>query len=149
MVSGGEKMTEEENIENMMPSNPEMPQGKPPEEAPGGLKILSILYVILGIMWLIYPFFYMWFLAGYLQDLYGYIPWAEVFFNTTCCWIGSWLVGFIYFGIAGGLLRGFKGAWLWALIFAIVGLFNVPVGTIISIIIIVYLFTPNVKNWFK
>ncbi|OYT58783.1 hypothetical protein B6U71_03815 [Euryarchaeota archaeon ex4484_178] len=141
-------MTEEENI---IPPQPQaMPQGKPPEEAPGGLKILSILYVILGIMWLIYPFLVSFHVLFDPWDLippeWGFLDKAAY---TICCWIGSWLVGFVYFGIAGGLLRGFKGAWLWALIFAIVGLFNVPVGTIISIIIIVYLFTPNVKNWFK
>ncbi len=147
-----EKTAEKNTAENKGMDMGVKPQGIPteiPNNTPGGVVIIAILYIIGGIMWLIYPFFYMWALAGYFQNELGYVPWANVFLNTTCCWIGSWLIGFLYFGIAGGLMKGMKGAWLWAVIFAIIGLFNVPIGTIVSIIILIYLFRPAIRNWFK
>ncbi|WP_083872030.1 hypothetical protein [Aciduliprofundum sp. MAR08-339] len=118
-------------------------------ETPMGLNVLSILYIVEGIFWLIYPVFYAFLLAGYLQEYYGHVPLGHLFANTICCWIGSIIIASIYFGIAAGLKKGMPSAWIWAIVFAIIGLFNVPIGTIISIVILVYLFTPNVKEWFK
>ena len=101
-----------------------------------------------GIVWLIYPFFYGWFLAGYLKDYYGYIPWASWMFNTVCCLIGSFIIASLYFGIAGGLMKGISAVWVWAVIFAIIALFNVPLGTVVGIIILILLFTKkDVKEW--
>ncbi len=118
-------------------------------EPPKGLNILSILYVVGGIFWLIYPVIYSWLLAGALRDYYGYVPWAKWITQTVCCWIGSIIIAGVYFGIAAGLKKGMPSARVWAIIFAIIGLFNVPIGTILSIIILIYLFTPDVKAWFE
>ena len=118
-------------------------------EQPKGISVLSILYIIGGIFWLIYPIFYMYWLGVYYKEIEGYIPWASWMFNSVCCWIGSIIIAGLYFGIAAGLKKGMPGAWVWAIIFAIIGLFNVPIGTIISIIILIYLFTPNVRKWFE
>ncbi len=134
------------------PAPQQMPQpfeGTPKSgEPPSSIKLIATLYMIGGIIWLIYPFFYSWFLAGYLKDYYGYIPWASWMFNTVCCFIGAVIIAGLYFGIAGGLIKGMRGVWVWAVIFAIIALFNVPVGTIVGLLILVLLFTKkDVKEW--
>ena len=118
-------------------------------EQPKGISVLSILYIIGGIFWLIYPIFYSFYLVGYLQDHYGYLPWGTWGLHTVCCWIGSVIIAGLYFGVAAGLKKGMPGAWVGAIVLAVIGLFNFPIGTIISIIILVYLFTPNVRKWFE
>ncbi len=137
------------NSGNVPPPPPPGPQDMQPtkkefEGAPGGVKILAILFAIGGIMWLIYPLIYSYFMIFQTPEGLPFYQWAS---QMVCCWIGAIILASLYFGIAGGLIKGMKGAWVWALIFAIIGLFNVPIGTIISIIIIVYLF--KVKDYFK
>ncbi len=118
------------------------------QKAPTGIKILAFLYIIGGIMWFIWPLITSFHVLFNPWDL---IPPDWTFLDKaaylTCCWIGSIIIAMLYFGIAGGLIKGMQGAWLWAVIFAIFGLFNVPWGTIISLIILVYLF--KVKDYFK
>ncbi|NPA75170.1 MAG: hypothetical protein GXO25_03700 [Euryarchaeota archaeon] len=113
------------------------------QTAPGGVKILAFLFTIGGIMWFIYPILVTFNLIFIPHDLPFY-QWAS---QLICCWIGSLILAGLYFGIAGGLIKGMPGAWMWALIFAIFGLFNAPWGTIISIIAIIYLF--KVKDYFQ
>ena len=124
--------------QNMQPTKEEM------EGAPAGVKILAILFAIGGIMWLIYPLIFSYFMIFQTPEDLPFYQWAS---QMVCCWIGAIILASLYFGIAAGLIKGMKGAWVWALIFAIIGLFNVPIGTILSIIIIVYLF--KVKDYFK
>ena len=111
--------------------------------APGGIKLIAILFGIGGIMWLIYPFIYSYLLIFVPSD----IPWYQWGTQLICCWVGSLIMASLYFGIAGGLMKGMAGAWMWAVIFAIFGLFNFPVGTVISIIILIYLF--KMKEYFN
>jgi len=112
---------------------------------PGGIKLLAILFGIGGIMWLVYPILYSYNLIFLppMEDL----PWYQWFGQMMCCWAGSLIMASLYFGIAGGLMKGMAGAWMWAVIFAIFGLFNFPWGTVISIIILIYLF--KMKDFFK
>ncbi len=151
-------MTEEENKENNVEENAPQQEKTPQQvqaeqnakemqdamnKAPGGVKLLAILFAIGGIMWFIYPILVTFNLVFVPHDLPFY-QWAS---QLVCCWIGSLIMAGLYFGIAGGLIKGMPGAWLWAVIFAIFGLFNVPWGTVISLIILVYLF--KVKDYFK
>ncbi len=143
-------MTEDENKEEKVEQEnvpPPPPNPKPTKEeiekAPAGVKILAVLFAIGGILWLVYPLYVSYLLVFTPHDMPFY-QWAS---QMVCCWIGALIMASLYFGIAGGLIKGMKGAWVWALIFAIIGLFNVPIGTIISIVILVYLF--KVKDYFK
>ncbi len=113
------------------------------EAPPGGIKLLAILFSVGGILWLIYPFIYSYLLIFVPNDL----PWHQWLGQMICCWAGSLIMASLYFGIAAGLMKGMAGAWMWAVIFAIFGLFNFPVGTVISIIILIYLF--KMKDFFK
>ena len=117
-----------------------------PENAPAGIRILAILFMVGGIMWIIDAIIYTFYIIRLIPSD---VPLYQLGANTMCCWIGTIILTGLYFGIAGGLMKGFPGAWMWALIFAIIGLINIPIGTIISIIVLIYLFTPNVKEWFK
>jgi len=106
------------------------------EGPPAGIKLIAILFGIGGVLWLIYPFFYSYLLIFVPSDM----PWYQWGTQLICCWVGSLIMASLYFGIAGGLMKGMAGAWMWAVIFAIFGLFNFPIGTVISIIILIYLF---------
>ncbi len=123
-----------------------MTQQEVEEAPPAGVRILAILYMIGGIMWIVDAFIYTFYMMSLIPHN---VPLYHLMANTVCCWIGTIILTGLYFGIAGGLLKGFPGAWMWALIFAIVGLINVPIGTIISIVVLIYLFTPNVREWFR
>ena len=58
------------------------------------------------------------------------------------------LIAIFYFLIAMGMFQGKNWARRMGIIFAIIGLFNLPVGTIISIIILIYLYKADVKAYF-
>ncbi len=117
-----------------------------PDTAPPGVRILAILFMVGGILWIIDAIIYTVYMIKLIPSD---VPLYQLGANTICCWIGTIIMTGLYFGIAGGLIKGFPAAWVWALIFAIIGLINIPIGTIISIIVLIYLFTPNVKAWFK
>jgi len=117
------------------------------DKAPAGVKILAILYVVGALLWFVDAFLYTFYLSGYFRSELGYVPWANYFVNVACCWIGAVIIAGVYTTIAGGLIKGMRGAWFWALIFAVIGLLNFPIGTFFNIIILVYLF--KVKDYFK
>ncbi len=106
-------------------------------ERPAGVTVLAILY----------------FLQGFLAILAGAIFASfEVFglfgFALVC---GSVLIiiGIIDFIIGWGLWSLQSWARIVAIIFAVIGLLNFPIGTIISIIVLWYLFKPEIKAAFE
>ncbi|MEM4728252.1 MAG: hypothetical protein QXH42_00620 [Thermoplasmata archaeon] len=66
---------------------------------------------------------------------------------SVCVYI-TVVFGIIYLLVGVGLFTLKKWARILAIIFAIIGLLNLPIGTIISIIILWYLFRADVKAAF-
>lgn len=54
-----------------------------------------------------------------------------------------------HFLIGLGLLKGKGAAWYTQVVAAIMGLILVPYGTVVSIVILVFFFQSNVRNFFK
>ncbi len=128
------------------PMPPPVPMQK---ERPTGVTILAVLYMIGGISVLIGGFLINIILGDLLGSL-STIPGADVDAGLPMmCWIVFIVIALFYFLIAFGLLKGQKWARTLAIIFAIIGLINIPIGTIISIIILIYLFKPEVKAYFQ
>ena len=75
-------------------------------------------------------------------------PVLEVLPIMSMCLYITIIFGIIYLLVGVGLFTLKKWARILAIIFAIIGLLNVPIGTIISIIILVYLFKADVKAAF-
>ncbi|MFP4051303.1 MAG: hypothetical protein ACLFVB_06135 [Thermoplasmata archaeon] len=108
---------------------------------PTGVTILAVLYVLQGLFWLgMIP------TISYVVNQVDVSTPVEV---TGICWGVSAIMMLIYFGIAYGLLKGSGWARTLAIIFAIIGLLNFPIGTIVSIIILIYLFKDDVKAYFR
>ncbi len=138
----------------MMGDTPPPPAPAPPppvmapKERPTGVTVLAVLYFIQGIMMMV---------TGYLIDsmfgdmfsLLGDLSGSGDGGLGMMCILPFVILGIFYFIIGLGLL-GMKG---WsrklAIVFAIIGLIGVPIGTIISIIILIYLFKPEVKAAFQ
>ena len=118
-----------------------------PTERPTGVTILAVLYFIQGIImmvtgYLIDSFF------GSLFDLAGDLGGADTSGVSLMCLLPFIILGIFYFLIGFGLLKLKSWARTIAIIFAIIGLLGIPIGTIISIIILIYLFKPEVKAAF-
>ncbi len=107
-----------------------------------GVTILAILYFITGLSWI---------MGGYIiQSWFGWLfAFAGMEGLGLVCLVPFIIISIFYFLVGWGLL-GLKG-WArgFAFILAIFGLLNIPIGTIISIIIIIYLGKPEVKAAFK
>lgn len=99
-----------------------------PAKRPTGVTILGVLAVIAAILQIITGLI----LAG-LTDSGGFI----VLFL---------IIGIFYFITGWGLLNLKKWSWYIALILALIGLIGIPLGTIISIIVLWYLF--KTKSYF-
>ncbi|GEM_PF-1074267 len=118
------------------------PYGPPrPTQRPTGITILAVLYILEGLMVLATPIF--------MTVLLGGTAGTEGLKISGACWAVFGVLALIYLLIAYGLLKGQSWARIVAIIFAIFGLLNFPIGTIISIIILIYLFKPEVKAWFQ
>ena len=109
---------------------------------PTGVTILAALYILEGLFVLALPLFLTAMLAPFMGSV-------DVGGMMAICWVVFGIIALIYFLIAYGLLKGQNWARIVAIIFAIIGLLNIPIGTIISIIILWYLFKPEVKAWFQ
>jgi len=129
------------------------PQGAPgpgkPMERPTGVTILAVLYIINGLIALAGPFI----LVAWIGSMVGMglegisaLTASALGIGILSCFI---IVALIDFLIAVGLLKGKGWARTLALIFAIISLLNVPIGTVLGIIIIYYLTRPQVKAWFQ
>ncbi len=113
------------------------------KNAPLGIKILSVLYVLNGVWLLVLPFVYPFFLN------WGEIPVVGALITGILCWITAWIVASIYFGIAAGLLKGEPLGWIMAVIFAFIGLVFWPFGTVLNIIVLLYLFSPGIRKLYR
>jgi len=109
------------------------------QERPTGITILAILYVLGGLMMLSVPAF-----------LTALIPMEVPFLAEIgiICWAVFGLLAILYFVVAWGLWNGKGWARMVAIVLAILGLLNFPIGTIISIILLIYLFKDDVKAYF-
>lgn len=124
------------------PPPPGGQQPQQPMERPTGVTILAVLYAIQGIMYLAVP--------ALLSAIFGAFMALPGFLEAgIICWTIFGIIALICFVIAYGLWIGKNWARILAIIFAILGLFNFPIGTIISIIILIYLFKDDVKMYFK
>ncbi len=117
--------------------------GPAPRTRPTGITILAALYIIDGLFFLAMPLMMTALLAS--MGMPGNVALAA----GAVCWAVFGILALIYFLIAYGLLKGLRWARIAAIIFAIIGLLGIPIGTIISIIILWYLFKPEVKAWFE
>ncbi|MDI6917577.1 MAG: hypothetical protein QMC80_07250 [Thermoplasmatales archaeon] len=122
------------------------PMGPTPvtKERPAGITILAVLMFISGIMWMIVGV-----VSGYYTAMLPGGAGAGLTGYATICTIVLVIVGLVYFLIGWGLwtLKGW--ARTIAIILAILSLCNIPVGTIIGIIILWYLFKPEIKAAFE
>lgn len=103
------------------------------KEKPGGIVILAILYILSGIFALGGGAITFGLGEGVLAAVGGFLI----------------IVGVIDFAIAFGLWNLQPWARTVAIVFAIIGLLSFPIGTIISIIILWYLFKPEIKEAFQ
>ena len=103
------------------------------KEKPGGIVILAILYILSGIFALGGGAIMFGLGGGVLAAVGGFVI----------------IVGIIDFVIAFGLWNLQPWARIVAIIFAIIGLLSFPIGTIISVIILWYLFKPEIKEAFQ
>jgi hypothetical protein len=99
-----------------------------PGERPAGVTLLGVLAVI----------------AGILQIISGLILAAIT--NSGGFIVLFLIIGIFYFITGWGLLNLKKWSWYIALILALIGLIGFPIGTIISIIVLWYLF--KTKSYF-
>ena len=114
-------------------------------ERPTGITILAVLYAIQGLYAIAIGGIIFSTLGGFLEDFVG-----DIFETLGFVCLGvSVVIGIIYFLIAWGLWTLKTWARILAIIFAVIGLFMFPVGTIISIILLWYLFKPEIKAAFN
>jgi hypothetical protein len=110
------------------------------EDKPGGIVLLAILYGLGGLGWLG--------LGGMLTAGGGFLGLDEGGGLLAALGAIGIIIGLIYFLIAWGLWTLKPWARMMAIIFAVIGLLSFPVGTVISIIILWYLFKPEIKAAF-
>jgi len=123
-----------------------MPNGT--RERPFGVTLLAVLYILEGIFVLLIPVLFSLVLSSFLGEMGGFLDFSDLAAVSITCWLFFGIIALLYFLIAFGLLAGKGWARIIAIIFAIIGLFNIPIGTIISIIILIYLFRSDVKAYF-
>ncbi len=104
------------------------------QQRPTGVTLLAVLMIIEGVLWLT---------ATFLLGLF-------VFFAAAIlvCFAVFAIIALFYFIVAWGLWTLQPWARTMAILLAILSLFNVPIGTIIGIIVLIYLFQPEIKAAF-
>lgn len=128
-----------------MEYTPPPPGGQPqplqPKNRPTSVTILAVLYIIGGVMWIG--------MGAIFYSMGGFMLTAILPSLGILCLAVPMLIALLYFVIAIGLLKGMGWARILAIIFAIIGLLGFPIGTILSIIILIYLFKDEVKEYFN
>ena len=121
-----------------------------PRERPFGVTLLAILYAIEGLYCLVAAFIVSS-MFSWMTDIVGDLPMVGDIMDSVelCLMVVLIIIALFYFLVALGMLKGQGWARGVGIIFAIIGLINIPVGTIISIIILIYLYRPEVKAWFN
>jgi len=117
----------------------------PVPQKPTGVSVLAILYFIAGVFWFIGAAVVFFIFSPLLIG----DPTGSGLVLATLGAICSGVLGIIAFALGWGLWTLQPWAWTGAIIFAIIGLINFPIGTIISIIILIYLFRPEIKAAFR
>jgi len=102
--------------------------------------ILAVLYFLEGIAIMVGP----WVIVAILAIL---LPGLGLVIGLICT-LPFIILGLIFFLIGFGILKGADWARTVAYIFAIIGMLAFPIGTIIGIIIILYLGKREVKAYF-
>ena len=112
-------------------------------EKPTGIVVLAVLYIIEGLFGLAGGAMMMG--GGAILGM-GHYHFSAALFSL----IGAIviIIALIDFAIAYGLWKLQPWARTAAIIFAIIGLLGFPIGTVISIIILWYLFKPEIKEAF-
>ncbi len=108
------------------------------KERPTSITILAILYVIGGLIYLG--------MGAYLGIAGSLFMLPEL---GLICFAIPAIIGVVEFLIAYGLWTGQGWARIVAIIFAVIGLLGFPIGTIISIVILIFLFKDETKAYFK
>jgi len=108
-------------------------------ERPMGVTILAVLYVLSGLVYLSFPLV--------MTSILGEF-WEVTGLFLTLCWVVFGAFALIAFVTAYGLWNGKGWARMIAIVLAIIQLINIPIGTIIGIIILIYLFKDDVKAYF-
>jgi len=117
------------------------------QQKPAGVSVLSILSFISGVFWIIGAVVVFAIFGGLFigpTDPTG----GGLLTIAAICSGAFFLFGVVAFVIGWGLWTLQGWAWTVAVIFAIIGLINFPIGTIISVIILLYLFKPEIKAVF-
>ncbi|MCD6171160.1 MAG: hypothetical protein J7J36_01905 [Thermoplasmata archaeon] len=109
-------------------------------EKPTGIVVLSVLYIIEGLIGIAMGAV-MW--GGSSALGFGLAKSLGAAIGAVVI-----IIGLIDFLIGYGLWTLKPWARMAAIIFAIIGLINFPIGTIISIIVLWYLFKPEIKEAF-
>ncbi len=135
-----------------MGNPPPPPAPAPPapamNERPTGVTVLAILYFIQGIMMMASGYI-IDSVFGSLFDILGDLGGGTGDGLGMLCILPFVILGIFYFIIGFGLWNVKGWARKVAIVFAIIGLIGIPIGTIISIIILIYLFKPEVKAAFQ
>ena len=112
-------------------------------EKPGGIVVLAVLYIIEGLFGIAYGA--MMIGGGGMLGFAGLGIAGSLLIGMGAIVL---IIGLIDFAVAYGLWNLRSWARTAAIIFAIIGLLGFPIGTIISIIILWYLFKPEIKEAF-
>ncbi|KAA0009146.1 MAG: hypothetical protein FE036_01105 [Thermoplasmata archaeon] len=112
-------------------------------EKPGGIVVLAVLYIIEGLFGIAYGA--MMIGGGGMLGFTGLGIAGSLLIGMGAIVL---IIGLIDFAVAYGLWNLQSWARTAAIIFAIIGLLGFPIGTIISIIILWYLFKPEIKEAF-
>ncbi len=110
------------------------------QQRPAGVSVLAILSFVSGVFWIIGGLV----LVAIFVSVGGVNLRGIAALLTICSGLFI-VIGLIEFIIGWGLWTLQGWAWTVSVILAIIGLINFPIGTIISIIILIYLFKPEIK----
>ena len=110
------------------------------KERPTGVTVLAVLYFVLAGAFFSIPFI----LGAFLTFLE-----PSAIFGAMACLAPLLILGLLPLLVGVGLLMGQGWARILGLIVAVISLLAIPIGTILGIIIIIYLRKPEVKAYFE